>query len=401
DQQLSSDAQSNYALLSDNVKTKNYQRARSPLQWLVTNTPELHESVYVHGINLYTAIESKASSQTAQVIQDSILTLYDLRIKHFNNEKNIIDRKATAAYKFYRNRPEKYEELMKIFDRTYELNGVSVSISNLASYMDVVSKYDSAYDLSNEEVLKRYYKVMEAIDSNNGSSDLDKVRGLTTNLLVKILGDDFNCEFIEKELAPNLNDDATIAKRIIMLSLSQGCTKEDYFAEAAKVLIKENPDYGLIRLVASKEVEKENYDQALSYYDQALASTNDKEKKAKVMVDVAKIHQLKDNYPKAREIAEEALALHPGDEKAYKLIGDLYYNSFDKCKKLEDIVADRSVFWIAYDMYQKAGDEAAMANAKAQFPSISDIFGKTLAEGNSYTVGCWINRLTTIRRRPE
>jgi len=401
DEKLSSDAQSNYALLTDNVKEKKYDLARKPLQWLVSNTPKLHETVYIHGINMYTALEHGSSGQQSLVFQDSVMILYDLRIKYFNNEKSVIERKATAAYRFYRSNSDKYQMLLDAFDKTFELNGTDVSLSSMASYMDVISRYDSTSNLTNSEVLKRYYKLMEAIDSQESNEDIDKIRGVATNLLVKILGDDFNCDFIKSELVPNLNNDPVIAKRIILLSLSQGCTKEDFFADAAKVLIKESPDYGLIRLVASKEVEKENYDVALEYYNQALSATEDKEKKARVTVDIARLKMIKDNYPEARKHAEKALELNPGDQSAYKLLGDLYYNSFEKCKKSQNIIADRSVFWVAYDMYEKAGEQSAMANARAQFPSIGEIFERDYEEGSSYTVKCWINRSTTIRRRPE
>jgi len=401
DEQLATTAQSNYALLADNMKLDNYNEARKPLQWLIAHTPELHESMYIHGINLYNKLETDGSGKKEKQYQDTVMQLYDMRMKYFNSEKKIIDRKVTSAYKFYKDDGDKYQMLLDVFDRAYLLNGADVSISNLASYMDVVSKYDSLHPMPDEEVLKRYYHIMEAVDRNGESEGLDKVRGVTTNLLVKILGESFDCEFIEKELAPQLKSNPKAAKMIIMLSLSQSCTKEDFFADAAKILIEESPDFGLIRLVASKEAEKENYDLALEYYKKAIEATDDKEKKAKVTIDIARLHMMQGDYVKARDMAEKALELKPGLDKAYKLIGDLYFNSFEKCKQNENQVKDRAVFWVAYDMYQKAGDQESMANAKAQFPSIGEIFERNYEEGAKFTVDCWINRSTEIRRRPE
>ena len=52
-------------------------------------------------------------------------------------------------------------------------------------------------------------------------------------------------------------------------------------------------------------------------------------------------------------------------------------------------------------MYRKSGDQKSMANAKAQFPSIEDIFTENYSEGDSFKVGCWINETVTLQRRPE
>ena len=56
--------------------------------------------------------------------------------------------------------------------------------------------------------------------------------------------------------------------------------------------------------------------------------------------------------------------------------------------------------WRAYEMYQKAGDSQRMASAKAQFPSIEEIFNENMKEGESLTVGCWINETVKLERRP-
>ncbi|MDE0471989.1 MAG: hypothetical protein OXH57_08615, partial [Ekhidna sp.] len=74
---------------------------------------------------------------------------------------------------------------------------------------------------------------------------------------------------------------------------------------------------------------------------------------------------------------------------------------FDDCKQEQSQVDDRLVFIAAHNEYKKAGNTAGMAKAKEQFPSISDIFSEGKEEGQSVTVGCWINTTVTLERRPE
>lgn len=402
DEVLSNRAQSEYAQLSDQMRFDNYKAARKHLAWLFANTPDLHESIHINGIKVYQQLADDEKNPQAKTHQDSVLLLYDLRMKYYNNEKDLIDRKASAAYKYYRTRPEKTEELFKIFERTYELNGKDVGVNNLATYMDVTRKYNEIKPLTTEEILNRYYRVLDAIDhkeQQSGDSDTyEKIRGIATKILLEIVPID--CDFIQKELAPRMQKDPSMSKRIVSLSLAQSCTDRPFFTDAVKQLIKEKPDYALLRFLAIKEAEKGNMTEALKYFNAAIDATTDKSKKAQIYYDIA-ARMSQSNKPEARNYAEKAVQTDPEFKKAYKLIGDLYFNSFTDCKEEKSMVSDRAVYWLAYDMYQKAGDQEAMNNAAAQFPTMSDIFTENKEEGKTISVGCWINKSTTIRRRKE
>lgn len=403
DETLSKKAQSEHAMFSDSFKFKKPTEARKHLSWLLTNTPNLHESIYINGIKLYTDFADDNSNPKAVMYQDSVLLLYDLRIKYFDSEKDLIDRKASAAYKYYRNRDDKTEDLFNVFERTYELNGKDVGTNNLATYMDVTRKYHKIHPLSKDEILNRYYRVIDAIDykeqQSGDSETYEKIRAVATKILLEIINID--CSVIKNDLVPRMQKDPSMAARIISLSLSQGCTSEPFFEEAAIIFMKENPDYTLIRFLGLKAAEKGNLDAAMKYFNRAIEITNDPSKKAQVYYDIAIQQNKIGNKPEARKYAEKAIEADANFKKAYKFIGDLYYNSFNECKEEKSWVSDRAVYWLAFDMYQKAGDQESMNSAASQFPGISDIFTENKEEGKTIEVGCWINRTTTIRRRKE
>ena len=52
-------------------------------------------------------------------------------------------------------------------------------------------------------------------------------------------------------------------------------------------------------------------------------------------------------------------------------------------------MADRAVFFAAYEMYQKAGSKKKMAMARAQFPTMEDIFIYDYEVGDKITIHCW------------
>ena len=103
----------------------------------------------------------------------------------------------------------------------------------------------------------------------------------------------------------------------------------------------------------------------------------------------------------ARSNFYKCIEADPSRTKSFKLIGDLYMTSYNECKKDESKVEDRAVYIAAFNMYRKSGDQKSMANAKAQFPSIEDIFTENYSEGDSFKVGCWINETVNLQRRPE
>ena len=403
DEALSSQAQNHYALFIDHYKGDKYPVARKHFSWLIHETPAIHESIYINGIKMYSALASDEANTKAEIHQDSVLILYDLRIKHFNNEKEQMDRKASAAYNYLRSRQERVDELFAIFERTYELNGKDVGVNNLATYMDVTRKYHLHQPLSQGEILMRYFRVIDAIDYKEKQQDeegkYDKVRALATKILLEII--DVTCDLIKQDLAPRMKTDPSMAPRIISLSLSQQCTSEPYFEEAVEIFIKEKPDYTLIRYAALKAAERGETEKAYAYFNQAIELTQDASKKAQIYLDMATIESKLGHKAEARKKAEKALSIDPKLSKAYKLIGDLYFMSINDCKKEQSQVEDRAIYWAAYDMYQKAGDTDAMNKAAEQFPTISDIFTEDREEGQMIEVKCWINTTTTIRRRKE
>ncbi|MDH3709998.1 MAG: hypothetical protein OER04_08935, partial [Cyclobacteriaceae bacterium] len=88
------------ALYNDFRKNKDFKSAVEPLEWLLTNTPDLNKAIYIHGTQIYDALQA-AESDDAQkrAYQKRCLELYDERIKYFKEEASVLNRKAYKAYK--------------------------------------------------------------------------------------------------------------------------------------------------------------------------------------------------------------------------------------------------------------------------------------------------------------
>ena len=93
----------------------------------------------------------------------------------------------------------------------------------------------------------------------------------------------------------------------------------------------------------------------------------------------------------ARKFAEQASEIDPAANEPYNLLGNLYFHSFDDCKKSVSRTEDRAVYILAYMMYEKAGNTLQMQSCQDQFPSVEEIFNEGYEKGQSIPIGCWIN----------
>ncbi|MFK7954010.1 MAG: tetratricopeptide repeat protein [Ekhidna sp.] len=395
-------------IYTDAYKAKNYDVAVEPLNWLLTNTPDLNPSIYINGVEIY---KNLAKSETDPVVKDQhvqkALELHDTRIKYFEGEAKIMDRKSLFAYTFYKKTKEKYPYLYDLYSKTFELNGANMNSGNLVAYMNVIYKYRFAGgEMSDEEVINKYSEISEALNTQKGrvASDkkakYDKMLGQVDKLLTATKVE-ISCEFVETKLGPKMVDDVNMAKKVFDLMIKGKCIDRPLALEAAEMIQNSEPTYGVAKFLATKNNIEGNTDVAIKYYEEAAGLTDDNAEKADMYVSIAKMQSKKGQKSTARNSARRALSFDPSYSDAYKLIGDLYMQSFDDCKQEKSQVDDRAIFIAAYEQYKKAGNTTGMNNAKAQFPSISDIFNDTKEEGQSITIGCWINTTVILERRPN
>lgn len=191
-----------------------------------------------------------------------------------------------------------------------------------------------------------------------------------------------------------------MAKKIFDLMIKGKCIDRPLALKAAEKIQQSEPTYGVAKFLGAKNNQEGNDEKAISFYEEAASLTDDNTEKAEMYVNIARVQLKQGQKSTSRNSARRALSFDPSYADAYKLIGDLYMSSFDDCKGETSQVMDRAVFIAAYDQYRRAGHSAGMTNAKAQFPSIADIFNEGKEEGQSITVGCWINTTVTLERRP-
>ncbi len=400
-------AEEKNALYTDSFKQGNFRAAANHLHWLLVNAPDLNRSIYINGVKIYDGLASEATDDAQkEIFQDSVLLLYDLRIKYFNQEGNVLNRKVYDAYRYYVGDQNRYQELFTMFKSTFELNGNKVMDINLLPYMDVVRRYKlTGGTITDEEVLDVYEEIVDITNYKievvkKNTDRLKVVLDKVNELLVSTI--DVDCDFVENTLGPKLSeepDNLKLAKNIMRLAFAGKCTDLDVFMDAAKIVQQNEPEYGLAKLIGQSAASKKDFETAIKYLEESIELTDDNTKKADSYYSLAVIQANQDKKVSARDYARKAVAADPTKKEAYKVIGNLYFNSFNDCKKGENPVHDKAVYIAAFEMFRRAGDNEGMARAKSQFPTMEEIFTWDMDVGDQYTVGCWINETISLQKR--
>lgn len=399
-------AEENNALYTDALKQKNYRGAVKGFQWLLTNAPKLNTGLYINGTDIYNNLAAAEKDPAKkQVLVDSLMMLYDMRITNCGDMENVLNRKAIYAATYNAQNKAKTAEVLALYDKVYEISGNNVLENNLLTYMQVIQLNDALLkNLTDDQVLQRYDKLSEVIDAKikkaqgeNKQADVDRLKKTKSSIdeiLPKIVQVD--CDFVKTKMQPNFRKNPTdlgLAKKMFQFMTAGGCIDDPLWLETAEVIHKDSPDYGLAINMAKIYAKNGNLEKAESLATEAMALASTPEQKENSSILVGDLLAQKGNKAAAREAYRKA------GKAGFEKIGDLYMGSGKDCSKGVSVAEDRLVYLAAYDMYVKAGDGQKMATAKAQFPSVTELFELNWKEGESKSISCWVGETVVLRTR--
>lgn len=405
-----SKAEEKVALYGDAMKQGQYRAAANAFTWMVKNAPDWHVKLYIDGADIYDNLAEKEKDPAKkQVYIDSMLLMYDMRVKNCGDEANVLNRKAFYAYKYNVTKKEKAADLLALFDKVAEISGTDMSDGNLVAYMTAVqANHVLLKNLSDEQILDRYDRIMKIADEKQkkyeaagktaNANKIKEYKGVIDDLLIGMVKVD--CDFVKNNLEPKFKqnpNDIALAKKIFGFMLQGKCTDDPLWLQAGEVVHKSEKDFGLAKNLALKYMGNDNLEKAESLFTEALELANNNQDKSEILIYLGSVDVKKGSKSAARENFRKATEL--GNKEGWEKIGDLYYGSFNDCKKGVNMAEDRLVYIAAYNMYSRAGDSQKMALAKSQFPSKEEIFLFNWKAGDTMRVSCWIGETVTIDTR--
>lgn len=406
-------AEESVAIYSDAYKQGNYRAATAGLQWMLANAPQWQTKLYIDGTEIYNKLASAEKDPVKkQVLVDSLMLLYDMRITNCGDEVNVLNRKALYALAFNGQNKAKTAEVLALYDKVFELSGNNVQDNNLVPYMQAVQLNVALLkNLSDEQIIQRYDKISEIIDvkikkasSENKQDVVERLRKSKASIddILPKCGVKIDCDFVRKNIAPKFKQnpgDLVLAKKVFQFMTMGGCIEDPLWLESAEVIHKTSPDYGLAKNMGKIYAKNGNMEKAESLINESVTLATTPQDKADSYILQGDILSQKGSKSAARESYRKAIAADGSSKSGYEKIGDLYMGSFKDCAKNVSIAEDRLVYIAAFEMYAKAGDQQKMAQARGQFPSVTELFELNWKEGETKSISCWVGETVVLRTR--
>ncbi len=436
-----------YSNLTRFVEKKDYKNAYKSWKILFEFYPISFKNIYIQGDilmrnfiqishnNAVTANNQKNIEKTKTLLAeeqawvDTLLIIYDQRIKYFGDDKSYGESYLTGKKGVYIFKYRRESHL----DTAYQLLKYSVTTDENDSDPDIIQYFFFA---SNEMYLAQKNEGIQVVDDYNTSmSELDgniltlqklieneplnskiearkitleQYQKISSNLTEKFSkGDYATCEFLvqafEKQYEAKINNLDWLKSTSKML-ISGNCTEEPFYEKLAVQLYKlessANSAYGL----GQYYLKKGDYYEAAKYYEEAYTNETDSGLKGKYYYDAAVIAKAMNQFAKARTLALTSAQFKKQKGDVYILIAKLYAASSASCGA--DAFENAQIYWLAVDklLYAKSIDVSVSDEANSligqyssRFPSKEEGFMRSIYEGNSITIGCWIQETTKAR----
>ena len=401
--------------LKEELANRNFNQAAKYLQQLLQNCPAASENTYANGIKLYKQKINRARSLAEKNgYVDSLLLLYDIRLEHFGahpkrGKAYILDRKAREHLTY---RESDREGIRKDFEiaiaAQVEANGtadaelVAIYFKNLCDdykndivdAMTIVNAYEenSKYFNSADESQAEFKNQFETSFGTSGAASCENLQ-----------------KIFEPKIAAAPSDEKLLAHAFQLMSKT-GC-ESDFYLSVGEMYYGVNPQSSVAMLLAQIFQNKKEFGKANKYLREALAKETVAEEREKLLARIGILEMTANNYAEAVKAFNESIAVDETDDDGLALyfLAQCYVAGSKDCGSE---LAKHSVYWVAYDLVQKAFPmmevagisqvEAAknLANSyRSVFPTAEECFFAELKEDASYTVTCGLAKGLTTRVR--
>ncbi len=401
----------NLSLYRENTKFGQYVQAYPSWRIVFDECPRATKNIYIDGAKMFSDfIKKEKDPVRREALIDSLMLIYDQRIKYYDEKGNVLGRKAVDLLKYRRTDVQYVQEAYGYLTESIALRKTRSPLAVLATYFTSSLTLYQAGILEPAQVVEDYATISGVLDqliaSKSRASQYEDVKQkIDQNFVASGVA---TCEVLIDYFGPQYEsrkDDIKFLKNVTDFLDAINCRDSELFVKAAEKLYTKQPSSAAAVKLARLFMNKEEYSKAEDYYKKAIEMEMEEDKKADYYYERALANQSLDQTQAARTYAREAIKLRPDWGDPYILIGNLYAST-NNCGA--DDFEKATVYWAAVDKFQQAKSVDPSVNDKANdyinrysryYPDVETIFFYGLKEGDPYMVGCWINENTTVRAK--
>jgi len=420
-----------HVLYRDQMTAKNYTEALPLWKKAYEMAPAAdgqRDVHYMDGARIYKhliATEKGLSETDKKMYQEKIFKFYQEAINCYPKKKT--DYKALMAYDYFYTFPgtKSDMEIYNMYKEIIDEDGNETSVSVLNPFTSLVVGLLLEEKIPMTEAQTYTGKIMDVFNFNKKEKSATAWKKEGWNIVesyapprleqLEGIKDFYGCNYFKDKYLAEYRENAADCDAIstFIARMKYGsCPDSDSDLVAARAAKSQNCEVvvgsnkpGPLR-TARECLENGDYDCAISNYETYVNDTDDMEKKGRYNLRIAKIYYShKKKYSKARQYALKAADQKPGWGAPYMLIGTMYASSGPLCGPGTGFDSQR-VTWVAIDKWNKAKSIDPSVSAEANklinrysqyMPTRADIFQRSIAEGSTYKVPCWIQENTKVR----
>lgn len=397
----------NLSLYKQYYDQKSYKDAIKFWRVVIDKCPAASKNSWQYGANMFEYFIKKEKDKDKQEkLVDSLMWVYDQRIKYFGEEAKVTAYKGTDLIKYS---PGRYEEAYGLMKSSFDKLGSKSSATLMYFYFAGAVKMFQNEKISKTDAVVLYGKIMEVIDARLAKKPNKNYESAKENINAMLVDDiKPDCATMVGILKPQFNaQDADILKKIIS-TLEGSCSSEQLYVDAVVALADiEKSALSYYKLAQMMNARKETA-KALQFYKKAIELETENSKKSLYYLDMSYLTM--SSVTTSYNYASTAASLDPSNGKAYLMKARLVAKGAADCasgKEQADYFKS-TVYWVAVDLCERAKSvdssvageaNSLIATYKAYFPGSEQIFFQGDKIGDSKKIECWFTATTTVRAK--
>jgi len=411
----------NLSLFNEFIKQDAYADAHRSWTVCVNICPASRKGLYTSGEKMLRAlIKDPAYASRKVALQDSLISLYDMRIANFGQEGFVLGKKANEMLRQF---PDQVCEAKDVFKASIDMRKEKSSASAISNYYNTLYKCYKEGNVELETLFEEYLVLSDYINVNiekytaDDEEDLDEKEEKNKERYISAKNnlDEFfvkfaECEDIVKIFEGRIKaspEDVDLKVKALRIMNRKECTESDLYLTVAKGVYDAQPTAESAYAIAKKEAAQKKYSTALKYMKECLDLCGDCAERTNYLKYGGYLAVAAGDMSFARNCASEMQQREPNSGHAYIIKGDATRSAAKSCD--DGKLGVYGAYWVAYDYYARAksidSSESVqkiagqkMGSVRGQFPATTDVFFYDKKDGDSYTSTC-TGQTTTVRTR--
>lgn len=414
---------SNSSISHEAVKAGNFKDAYEPCMAVLKDCPTLRYYTYGDAMDiLHSFLQGIKDRNSADYKKyfDELMQVHDQKIKYIPeflakgmklsvSAKGALGAKA-IDYLQYAPAPDLNQAYAWLRESVSADKG-KASGAVLHYFLDVSMQKVKADNNHTDQFFQDYIDASkyadDAIAAETKEAKKANLQSIKDNLVAMFIQSGVaDCESLQNIYGPKVEEnkaDSTFLKKALNILKLMKCNESEVYFKASEYMYQIDPTADAAVGVAYMYYKKGDYDNAVKYFDEALAKETDNDKKAEMAYATAAALMQAKKLSQAKAYCYKAINFKENYGDPYILLAQLYGSNPNWN---DEPALNKCTYFVVIDKLQraKAVDSSVTERANELIgtysrhtPQAKDLFMLGYKAGDRITIGGWIGESTTIR----